>query len=215
MDVAEALIETYRLMERSGKTPSIRLAMRFVRDLGFSVTNDKAYATLRKFTEHRRSSTEQTRSATEHDGAENEHKRSSAEQYGASTEQVGASAEHLHARGKGIPNPKKPTSVGQTPLPLDRDRFAKEREIVNALWERIGSIPGKTKTGWREENIKFVRDMLAAGSDTEQILTAHLRASERTGRVVTWLKIVQDQIGRDARPAPVQRPSLYSVAEIK
>jgi hypothetical protein len=98
---------------------------------------------------------------------------------------------------------------------LNADKFAKEREIVNAIWERIGSIPGKTKTAWRTESIKFIRDMLAAGSDTDEILTAHLRASERTGRVVTWLKIVQDQIARDARPAPVQRPSLYSVAEIK
>jgi hypothetical protein len=216
VDVAEVLIETYRLMERSGKKPAVRIAIRFIRDLGYVIRNDRAYALLSEFSNRGEFPT----FCGEQRGAQNEHAGSSGEQNKKSGERLRAHNKVLLVKNQEIddslrsslslelaelaPPPKKRPRSPKLPL-ADYPRLAVEREIENAIWERIGALPGRTKKSWRDKNIATIRDMLAAGSDRDTILTAHLRASERIGTPVHWLQIVQDQIARDALGASANR----------
>lgn len=192
LESADALVEIWRFIERLGKKPTARKAMEIARILGFKVRNENAYRLLAKFGERPGSTpTISTGALFEHGGSILSSHRE-------------APRERLHVRDKGTPSSKEQATPATPParqLQLVDEEEQTARAILATIWPRIQPhVHGMTRTEWGKRNKRYARDMALAGTPIDRVMAAHTAASQRLGAPVYSLRIVQDQLTRDATP---------------
>lgn len=104
-----------------------------------------------------------------------------------------------------VANATSPQAARQSKLPLVDESTLAARAILAAIWPRVStSLAGvMTKTEWGKQNIRYARDLVAAGASLDAVVAAHATASSRLGAPVRMLNIVQSEMANQkAKPSP-------------
>jgi hypothetical protein len=69
--------------------------------------------------------------------------------------------------------------------------------LLEFFWNLLGGqVPGQTKTGWRQRNVKVARELVAAGVTHEQLETTWREMCKRWDQPPYMLNRVQTELGR-------------------
>lgn len=111
---------------------------------------------------------------------------------------------------------KPSASASQPRLGLDKGETMAARDILVALWPLVEETVSQamTKTEWGKRNMRYARDLVAAGVSPERVVEAHASASRRLGSPCYSLKILQDEIARGVAPVRPQQQKARSGAEL-
>jgi hypothetical protein len=119
---------------------------------------------------------------------------------GNATETVGNPSRARHKVLDSEDNKQASPAAAARQLPLVDADEVRAREALAALWPLVSPALGRstTQTAWKAKNKRVVLDMVRAGSSLAEIVAAHGNASRRIGGTVYSLRVVQDQLAKDA-----------------